>query len=198
MNFSGARDYILNRLNTELKPPLFYHSVDHTLDVYDATCKLIELENLEDSQQVLLKTAALYHDSGILNRYSDHENESVKLIHVVLPGFGYSPDAVKEISRLILQTRLPQRAITLDEQILCDADLDYLGRDDFYIHSFQLQLEWNLLGVRRTNLQEWFGIQVNFLSDHRYFTKSASSLREQKKQQHLNEIKSILLETRNF
>ena len=198
MNFKGARDYIIDRLHAKLKPPLYYHSVEHTLDVYEATCRLIEMESLEESQHLLLKTAALYHDSGILIRYTDHETESVRLIHDLLPGFGYSTGDIDEIGRLIMRTKLPQRAVTPGEQILCDADLDYLGRDDFFIHSFQLQLEWNQLGIRKTNLHEWFEIQIRFLSDHRYFTKSASGLREEKKQQHLTDIKTIFSSTQKF
>jgi len=92
---------------------------------------------------------------------------------------------------LIMVTRLPQKASTIAEQILCDADLDYLGREDFFIHSFELQYEWNVLGIRKTNLSEWLGIQIKFLSDHTYFTKSANDLRNQKKSTNLHEITSL-------
>jgi hypothetical protein len=31
MDFCRARDYIIQRLRAELKPTLYYHSVEHTL-----------------------------------------------------------------------------------------------------------------------------------------------------------------------
>ena len=33
MNLIGAKKYILDKLKKELKPYLFYHSIDHTIDV---------------------------------------------------------------------------------------------------------------------------------------------------------------------
>jgi len=192
MDFKGAKKYILTRLKNELTPVFCYHSIGHTLDVLQASHLLSDLEKLNGQQKILLETAALFHDSGILTQYRDHEAISVSIARETLPGFGYSQADIEEIAGLIMITKLPQKAISLPEKILCDADLDYLGRDDFFIHSFELQLEWRNLGIRLTNFQEWLEIQVDFLEGHQFFTSSANSLRKEKKSDHLNQIKKIL------
>jgi predicted metal-dependent HD superfamily phosphohydrolase len=124
-------------------------------------------------------------------KYKDHEIASTELASRFLPGFGFSANEIKVINSLIMATRLPQNAASLAEQVLCDADLDYLGRDDFFIHSFELQYEWNSCRVKTTNLSEWMDIQVKFLSDHQYYTKSAAALRNKKKSENLKEITSL-------
>ncbi|MCK9424270.1 MAG: HD domain-containing protein [Bacteroidales bacterium] len=192
MDFKGAKDYILTRLQNELTPSLCYHSIEHTKDVLEASHHFATLEKLNEHSQALLATAALYHDSGIIVQYRDHEAVSVSLAREILPQFGYLHEEIEEVADLIMMTRLPQQAISLPEQILCDADLDYLGRDDFFIHSFQLQLEWKNAGILETNLEEWLELQVKFLSEHRYFTHSANSLRKEKKLYNLDQIRRIL------
>ncbi|MCK9220301.1 MAG: HD domain-containing protein [Bacteroidales bacterium] len=191
MDFPGAKEYILHRLH-ELNPLLYYHSIFHTLDVYEASSRLAKMEGITGSKLVLIQTAALFHDSGILRQYIDHERVSASLAHETLPKFGYTKNDVDEVSGLIIQTKLPQQATTLPAQILCDADLDYLGREDFFIHSFQLQLEWKLFDVKTTNLKEWLVIQSKFLTSHQYFTKSANQLRNKMKAEHLAEINNYL------
>ena len=46
MDFNGASEYIIHRLQSELSPSLFYHNLEHTLDVQAATLRLNEVENL--------------------------------------------------------------------------------------------------------------------------------------------------------
>jgi hypothetical protein len=192
MDFGGARDYIIQRLRLELKPTLYYHSVEHTIDMHEATQRLIAAEHITDNTAVLIETAALYHDAGILFQYTNHERASVELSRQKLPGFGYSPADIDVIADMIMVTSLPQRPSSLSGQILCDADLDYLGREDFFIHSFQLRLEWQNEGIKNLNLHDWLKTQVSFLSDHQYFTKSAIALRNGQKNRNLNEIKQLM------
>jgi uncharacterized protein len=192
MDFIRASEYIIQRLRAELSPALYYHCVEHTIDVYEATLRLNESENIDAHSRKLIETAALFHDAGMVIQYSNHEARSVDLIRESLPGFGYTKTEIDEISRLIMVTRLPQRAITLHEQIICDADLDYLGRDDFFIHSFRLKLEWQVNRIKITTLREWLDIQIRFLTEHHYFTNSAILLRNEKKLRLLEELKQLV------
>ena len=48
-----------------------------------------------------------------------------------LPEYGYSKIQIEKISQLILATKVPQNPKNKLEKIICDADLDYLGREDF-------------------------------------------------------------------
>jgi uncharacterized protein len=193
MDLDAATGYLIYRLRSELKPSLTYHSADHTADVLEATKMLAEMEKVAQPSRTHLETAALFHDAGMLTRYANHETASASLARKVLPEFGYTTTDIREVVRLILVTRLPQHPNNLPEQVICDADLDYLGRHDFFINSFRLQLEWQLNRVKQTTLPEWLEIQVNFLTSHRYFTGSAIRLRQEKKMKNLEEIRSILI-----
>jgi predicted metal-dependent HD superfamily phosphohydrolase len=194
MDFNTASGYIIQRLRRELNPSLTYHCVEHTLDVLEATRRLSEAEITDTRARNILETAALFHDAGMIIQYKDHESASARLAREVLPAYGYTAPDIDEIEQLIMVTKLPPRPYNHHEQIICDADLDYLGRNDFYIHSFSLRLEWKLNNVKNTTLAEWLDIQVKFLSEHQYFTKSAMLLRNETKLSHLEEIRRMVAE----
>jgi predicted metal-dependent HD superfamily phosphohydrolase len=192
MDFIGARDHILERLRNELDKKLCYHNLLHTLDVHHAVVRLADLEKLTQPACILLETAALYHDSGMMIKYADHENQSVAFANEALPRFGYNKEEIEEIGNLIQVTCLPQKAITLNEKILCDADLDCLGRNDFFVQSFRLKLEWENFNIRTASLLEWFEFEMQFLEQHSYYTSSAIALRNKQKMENLNEIKNLI------
>jgi uncharacterized protein len=95
---------------------------------------------------MLLRTGALYYDIGFVERTADHEAVSTWIAARVLPRFGYSPEQVLIIQGIIMATRLPQSPHTLLEEILADADLDVLGRDDFFSRGQALRAEREALG----------------------------------------------------
>jgi predicted metal-dependent HD superfamily phosphohydrolase len=197
MDLRAASAYIIDRLGKELHPSLSYHCAAHSLDVLEATKRLAASENIDPHSTAILETVALFHDAGMMIQYRDHETASARLAMEVLPQFGYSKPEIGQVEALIMVTKLPQRPYTHLEQIICDADLDYLGRDDFFVNSFRLKLEWKLNGISDNNLAAWFASQITFLSEHQYFTKSAIRLREEEKQRHLAEIRGICLQHRD-
>lgn len=193
MDFAGSRDYIIGRMRKELNPSLTYHTIEHTLDMHCAAIRLMEMEDFGDEhERLLIETAAIYHDAGMMVSYNDHETQSVLIAGEMLPTFGYSLEDIDEVAGLILVTKLPQMPTTLPEQILCDADLDSLGRDDFFIESFKLQLEWKLNGIAQTTLEEWLRFEIKFFTGHEYFTKSGRALRQKQKRKNFLEITTIL------
>jgi hypothetical protein len=191
MLFEKLKKQILSRLELEFNPCLYYHNLSHTLDVSEATLRLAHLEGVDSHYTIILATAALLHDIGMLEDYTEHESASVKTAQRILPDLEYSKEDIEEICNLIMATRMPQEASTLGEMIICDADLDYLGRDDFFMIAHRLRCEWKCQGKDYT-LKEWYTMQVSFLKKHRYFTKSALLLREETKQMHLQQIMELL------
>lgn len=191
MEFYRAKQYIINRLHNELDPKLVYHDLEHTLNVYHAAQELAKLENVNEHSTLLLLTAALYHDSGMLIDYENHEEESVLICEKELPKFDYTDEEIKIIVRMIRKTKLLEKADCILENILCDSDLDYLGRDYFFIRSTKLLYEWKLMRKHNYNLVKWLKVQVNFLENHHYYTKSAQLLREETKQKTAKEIREL-------
>jgi uncharacterized protein len=177
-----ACQYIANELTGNLSPELTYHSIQHTHDVAQQASRIARAEGITDQELLdLLQTAAYYHDAGFLRAYAEHEEESCKLAMELLPAFGYSVAQITLVCQLIRATRLPQTPTTLLEAILCDADLDYLGRDDYAAISQTLLSEWCAYD-RLPDLSQWHTIQRSFLSNHRYFTATNQQLREPHKQ----------------
>ncbi len=193
MDYKKAKEYILTRLKNELGPDYRYHNLEHTLDVLQSVEVLGKMEKINGDDMLLIKTAALFHDAGMLRCYNGHEEASVVLAREVLPQFGYSNEEIAAIDDMILSTRLPQHAHTHLEQILCDADLDYLGRDDFFMIAHRLKYEWNRLNIQKISLKKWYELQLAFLQQHHYFTQSAIRLRQEKKKQNLTEVNELLI-----
>jgi HD superfamily phosphodiesterase len=178
-------NYILERLTTGLPPHLHYHSTKHTLDVYNTAAMIAVNENINAENTRLLLTAALFHDSGFLQQSKGHEAISCEIASEALPGFGYAKTEIEKICLMVSATRIPQNPDSLLEQILCDADLDYLGRDDFFETGHNLYLEMLAEGTI-ANETEFDRLQIDFLQQHHYFTKTSQQLRNDKKAQHLN------------
>lgn len=192
MNFHLAKNYILTRLKDELPHNLRYHGFHHTWDVYEMAIEIAKEEGIDNNEDLtLLKTAALFHDSGFLTTYNGHEDEGCKLIREVLPEFEYDKNDIDKICRMIQATKIPQNPKTPLEEILADADLDYLGRDDFYPISNSLFEEFKSINLLETE-EEWNKIQVKFLEQHHYFTKTCIRKRKEEKEKRLVELKQII------
>jgi uncharacterized protein len=191
MDLNAARNYILNLMNEGLSPELHYHSIAHTLDVHDSCLRLAGMEGVNGKDLALLETAAYFHDSGIIHTYKDHEEASVRLAKEILPGFGYTDEDITIIGCMIMKTKLPQNAINLLGEILCDADLDYLGRKDFFMIAQRLRYEWELMDIY-FSLHDWYEMQIKFLSSHTYYTRAARLMRNDTKEKNLAEIRKML------
>ncbi len=189
MQYSQAEKYVSEFLQSRLSPSLYYHDFHHTMDVLNASVELAKEENVNnDNELTLLKTAALFHDTGYVNTRQNHEEASCAIAKEALPRFGYTEDQINIICKMIMFTKLPSNPQTPLEKILCDADLDYLGRDDFEKTGRKLFRELNDAGKIK-NEQEWNEVQIKFLESHHYLTRSAIEKRTKKKEQHLAKLK---------
>lgn len=189
MQFEKVKKFILDKLKKDLPKNLTYHSLGHIKDVYAAAENLAKHEKIVGEDLTLLLTAVLFHDSGFLIQQKEHERVGCELASLYLPDFGYNDEQIDRINGMIMATRIPQTPHNKLEKIICDADLDYLGRDDFFKIGNYLFDELCMYGIISTE-NDWNRLQVRFLEGHRYFTKSAKELRKAKKDEHLALIKS--------
>jgi len=187
MNFEKAEKFIHDKLTRELPRHLFYHSIYHVEDVMDAALRLAKQENIPAADLPLLQIAVLYHDSGFIIDTKNHEEIGCGIARESLPAFGFTPAQIATVCGMIMATRIPQLPHTHLEQILCDADLDYLGREDYDFISNNLFKEMNLYSM--LDEKSWLKLQIGFLEKHQYFTPSAISLRQASKDAKLAELK---------
>jgi len=191
INYMKAERHIMHILETQLSPNLHYHSIRHTKDVTEAVERLALMEGITDEDLFLLKSAATYHDAGFVEQYDTNEEIGMRMAREILPKYGYTQEQIDVIDGLIKATEIPQSPNNLLQQIICDADLDYLGRDDFHKIADLLRRELREHGKINSD-RLWDEIQVKFLEQHTYFTQSAIKTRQAKKMKHLNEIKEKL------
>ena len=186
--FTSIKQPILSRLENELDPRLGYHNINHTLDVLEQAQAIARQEEVTDKHDLLLlKTAAVFHDSGFLFVYKNHEERGCEIASGSLRNI-LSEEDIKKVCGMIMATKIPQSPKTLLEQIICDADLDYLGRDDFEPISQTLHKEFLIFKIIPEDII-WDHIQIKFFESHHYFTKSSISKRNEKKLKHLNILK---------
>ncbi len=189
--FTDLQEIILDKLERELPPYLYYHNYKHTIDVINQA-ELIGLgEGVSEEELLLLKTAALFHDAGHIIQYENHEYYGCQMAKEYLPKFKYTQEQIDRICELILATKLPPKPKNLLERIMCDADLDYLGREDFIPVSNTLYEELKAQG-KIESLNLWNKIQVKFLTGHQYFTDTANRLREVNKEKQIERIKKLI------
>jgi uncharacterized membrane-anchored protein YitT (DUF2179 family)/predicted metal-dependent HD superfamily phosphohydrolase len=180
MKYDQAYTFLMNKLEVELPSWLTYHKADHTRSVISAAEHLAALENIRGDDLILLKTAALFHDSGFLQQADDHEEISCILARTHLPDFDYSPAQIEQVCRIIMATRLPQKPLDALGAVLADADLYYLGSSDYTAKAESLFSELKQTGAVKSET-DWQLMQVEFLSSHHYFTTSANKLLKDQK-----------------
>ena len=176
----------MGRLEKEM-PGLQYHNIDHVHDVLRSALVIAQSEELTAEETKLLRLAALLHDVGFIHSPKNHEEKGAEMTREILPPYGFNPEQIETICKMILATRLPQSPTTKLEKILCDADLDYLGREDFYEIGGRLFLEMKVGGVVETE-REWNLVQKTFLESHRYHTNYSKANREDLKKRRIQEI----------
>lgn len=201
-NFCMAKEYMFKRLKDELPGGIYYHGLAHTKDVLFWSEQFARIEGVTKQSLILVKTAAVYHDSGFIYQYKKNEPIGVKIARDSLPRFGYSKDEIEKVSGLIMATemkelngkvaQIPDKKDLL-QMIICDADLNYLGRGDFFGISESLRLELKKYG-KFFSKKDWIRGNIEFLKNHNYFTNVAKILRNDGKRENLNLLEKMVFE----
>ncbi len=191
--FLILKSKILTMLDESLDSRLTYHNRQHTEDVLKHVERIAISEQITEPRSLLLlQIAALFHDTGFLDTYRNHEERSCEILNKYLADEAMEPGEAECISKMILATRAPQMPRSLMERVLCDADLDYLGREDFSKISENLKQEFLSFQIVRDE-SDWQEKQIHFLEDHSYFTPSSKREREPVKITFIRKLKSQLL-----
>ncbi len=184
MNYDAVKAVVLSKLQDGLSDQLFYHNVEHTLSVMASTQVLITQLGFDESESVIMLTAALFHDTGYLTQYEDNEEVGVSFLQKILPDFSYSPIQIEQVSRIVSDTSLRKTCTSLHSQVVRDADLSYLGSGDYNERAQALRNEFSAYGKSFTD-ESWLELQIKFLESHQFFTSAAKNLYEVKKNEHL-------------
>jgi predicted metal-dependent HD superfamily phosphohydrolase len=190
MVFEEIQHTIYKEILAKLPDHLTYHNLDHTAYVLEKAIFLAKESHVSAEDLHLLKLAALFHDTGFIDNPKDHEEKGCKIAEVYLAK-GYSKAELDKIYGMIMATKIPQSPTTLLENILADADLEYLGTDLFEEIGESLFVELKHFNPNFTE-QAWDELQLVFMQKHHYHTEYCQKNREPKKQENLLKVKKRL------
>ena len=162
-------ELVYKDLSNKLDSKYHYHNLHHTKRVINSAKQIGNHYNLSRDDWRDLLTACLLHDYGFIKSHIDHEEIGAQISKEILPGYYFSDDHIESISSLILITKVAEKPSNLLESIIRDADLEYIGSDDFQKISEYLKKEWLECGVV-DNENQFYKIQYEFLLSHNFYT----------------------------
>ena len=182
---------VLQTMREELDVHLFFHDIRHTLDVLEQTVSIAAREEVSEEELCLLKVAALYHDLGYIKGRKNHEENSVCLFLQAANEFELVEDHKTRIVSCIRATNFFDSPEGQLEKIIADANLDYLGREDFIQHDHTIYLEYLSDGDVTCRL-EWYERLLKFMQSHQFRTASSIIKRADKKMENMAYVKAML------
>lgn len=196
--FEDFKDRMFSMYEQKLPKKYYYHNLNHMKDVVEQVENIGRAEGINDEDMHILKTAALLHDAGFMQTYKDHEHAGMELARQMLPNEGYSQEQIDRICRLIECTILTEEPQNLLERIIRDADLDYLGRDDYFPVSQELYKELLEMNLIKENDFEWCQGQITFLQEHTYYTDYSRKVRNPVKVKHIQWLQEQITKFNNI
>jgi hypothetical protein len=169
-----SEDFVSTLLKDKLSNLYSYHNFNHTFNVVNAVKKLCNKENVDGAEKEMLLVAAWFHDTGYINGYEDHENESIKIASKFLKEKGQSEEFIAQVGKLIMatsKTYVPQNKL---EKIIKDADFVHITSLEYESTGELLRYELkNTMNISMSSL-EWAQENLNFLvNKHQFYTDYA-------------------------
>jgi predicted metal-dependent HD superfamily phosphohydrolase len=184
--------YISALFRDELPGSIKYHDSNHTLHptkgVVAVANRIAISENISEHDRELLIAAAYFHDTGYIREFDKNEPIAARMAGRILKLIGYKPNEIEKIQKMILATDLECEPKTHLEKILCDADLDHLGREDFFELDGRLREGRGARGLDVSDDAKWYRGTLEIMKKHKYYTESQIKLREKEKQKNLKRL----------
>lgn len=189
---AAAKNHVRALFALESAPKYAYHNFDHTQMVVRDALWIGKGSELKQEQLLVVELAAWFHDTGFSRTYVAHEEEGAVLAKAFLSMHGVNGNLADDVADCIRATRMPQRPDGIVQQVLCDADLAYLGSNQFFDVSDKLLIEWQEHKQNDLDENEFSMVSEEFLLNHIYFTSFARTFLDSGKERNLR-----LLTTRN-
>ncbi len=198
LRFESLQERMYTVYEENLPKVYFYHNLKHTIDVVVQVEAIGQVEGVNDEDMFILKTAALFHDAGFMRTYQKHELASIEIAKETLTKENYTLEQIAKVCRLIECTIMTEEPQNLLEEIIRDADLDYLGRNDYLCVSNELYKELLEQNLIKKNEYEWYVGQIKFLQEHKYYTNYSRSRRNPEKVKHIQWLQEQITKFNNI
>lgn len=164
------KQYVTHYFETHADATLIYHDIEHTKRVVQQAAAIADHYQLSDEDYFTVMAAAWFHDTGYFVDKTDHEENGARLAAAHLKSLGVSDAIIEQVKGCILATKMPQRAVGLLQQIVCDADLYHLGTDQFADRSKLLRKEIEAVKNIKIDKSTWREKNIEMLRSHQYYT----------------------------
>ncbi len=178
---SAAKEHVKILLDENLGENIFYHNWDHTAEVYEEAIDLAKSAQLNDDQLEILSLAALFHDTGFIKTYEDHETHSQEIATDYLKKIQYPESKIKEVVECIAATKMPHPPVDKTAALLQDADLSNLSFPSWQEKSNLLKKEKEAMLNQDFTIEEWQKENLDFMKNVVYTTKEGKLKYDEKK-----------------
>jgi len=177
-----------------VKSPLnnTYHNLAHTRDVVQSSIEIGIGEKLTPAELEMVQIAAWFHDIGYIEKPEGHEEVSSMYASNFLNEENYPDDRIEKIIGCILATKIPQNPKTKLEQILCDSDLNHLGRKEFSVRNDYFRKEQEYYRKRKLSDTEWLASTIDFMTRHHFHSVYAVTNFSEIKETNIKELQNQL------
>lgn len=168
-----------------------YHNLGHTKLVVKYCKQISNKYKLTALQYEKLLLAAWFHDVGVEKDYQNHEVVGAEIAFNFLIKNNYNKKSAEAVAKLIVATRItsPYHKNIL-ERILRDADVAYIGTNNFSEWSLRLRHEWEWKFNKTYTNDEWRKSNIQFLNVHTFNTRYAQAIFGKKKNENLLMLKA--------
>lgn len=176
-----ASEFVFQLMKLKLPGIYVYHNFKHTSEVADHVRKISKKMDLSEDDTEIVTLAAYFHDIGFIEKVTNHEDIGAEIAEKFLKEKNYPENKIEKVKECIIATKYPPAPKNLLEEILCDSDLYHLGSKDYEDKTELLRVEWEKSENRIYSEMEWLKLNIDFLSNHKYYTKYAKKNLEDNK-----------------
>ncbi len=164
-----SESFVRLLLHRKIPANYVYHNISHTEDVVRNAKQISSHLELSPRSNALLLVSAWFHDTGFVKSYRNHEKQSIEIARDFLKD-KIGSDFISEISLCIEATKVPQQPKSFEAELLCDADMLHLGRQDFLEKSLRLREEWIDVLDEHQTYENFVQTSLQFLKNHHFFS----------------------------
>jgi len=189
-----ASAWVFRHFTKKLTDAYYYHNFTHTAEVVDAVVRIGEASGLKDRDLEIVVLAAWFHDTGITEVYHHHEEQSAEFAARFLKKHGFDRDGIDAVRRCILVTDINAEPTTLQEKVIRDADLEHIGKKEFWAKAELLREEWAAVIGETYSDEAWLRHQLEFVASRQFYTEIAHSWHQEVLDENLERLRELLAE----
>ncbi|MGE5457778.1 MAG: HD domain-containing protein [Methanococcaceae archaeon] len=177
--------FVSRLLNENLPDEIGYHDLLHTKEVTSSAFEIGMNSGLSKKELDLVQIAAWFHDTGFINKYKGHEQESIRIAMDFLKSYNLNKEDLDVITNLIRVTEHKIPPGNKLEEVIKDADILNIGQDAFFSNNERIKEEREQLENIVIDEKEWLLDSLNFIKGTNFYTDYAKRTYGEKRKENI-------------